>query len=578
MTIELSPAHKAAQEAQARVEQCLEVERSFRLEAGAGAGKTYSLVEALKKIISERGKTLIQAGQQVACITYTEVAREEIARDIAEHPAILVNTIHGFGWSFISRFQKELRSLVAKQPERQEAIEEAGGISGQRVDYSFGFFRIDEEKIMLSHDDVPRFLAAMLSNEKTRRVFKSNYPILFIDEYQDTDPSIMESLSANFFMIGDGPVVGLFGDHWQTIYRKDFELVEFENVEGIDKKSNFRSVPPIVDVLNRLRPELAQEVEDPEAAGEARFFHCNDYIGDRVSTAHAKNELPEEKHAWAIEQVQEQLVKDGWDFSPEKTKVLMLTHNSIAAKQGYPNLARIFKRNEAFAKKEDATISFLIDTIEPLCMSFSNRRYGEMFQLLGKAPTIQSIGDKESWRQDMETLIALRKDGTVGQVIDHLKDKCRPRLNDNVAAKEKALTDFNPDGGEEEPTSSVRQRELRETNYSEILAVERYVSGSTPFATQHSVKGAQFPNVLVVLSGGWNQYNWPRLLEQVQTGQITAAHRAGYYRARNLFYVALSRPKKRLAVLATQELSTDALLAAEHLFTPEMVLKLPFGT
>ncbi|WP_271880490.1 UvrD-helicase domain-containing protein [Phaeobacter italicus] len=576
MTIELSPAHKAAQEAQERVEQCLEDERSFRLEAGAGAGKTYSLVEALKKIISERGKSLIQAGQQVACITYTEVARDEIARDIAEHPAILVNTIHGFGWSFISRFQKELRSLVAKLPERQEAIEQAGGISGQRVDYSFGFFSIDEEKIMLSHDDVPRFLAAMLSNEKTKRIFKSNYPILFIDEYQDTDPSIMESLSANFFEVGDGPVVGLFGDHWQTIYRKDFELAEFENVEGIDKKSNFRSVPPIVNVLNRLRPELAQEVEDPQATGEARFFHCNGYTGDRVSTAHAKNELPEEEHARAIERMREHLVEEGWDFSPENTKVLMLTHNSIAAKQGYPNLARIFKRNEAFAKKEDATISFLLDTVEPLCLAFSERRYGEMFRLLGKAPTIQSVADKEAWRHDMETLIALRQDGTVGQVIDHLKDTGRPRLNDKVAAKEKALAEFNPDGEEEEPTSSIRQRELRETNYSEIIAVEQYVSGSTPFATQHSVKGAQFPNVLVILSGGWNQYNWPRLLEQIHTGQIPAKQRAGYYRARNLLYVALSRPKKRLAVLATQELSADALLAAESLFTTDMVLGLPF--
>ncbi|WP_281708210.1 hypothetical protein [Phaeobacter italicus] len=176
----------------------------------------------------------------------------------------------------------------------------------------------------------------------------------------------------------------------------------------------------------------------------------------------------------------------------------------------------------------------------------------------------------------METLIALRQDGTVGQVIDHLKDTGRPRLNDKVAAKEKALAEFNPDGEEEEPTSSIRQRELRETNYSEIIAVEQYVSGSTPFATQHSVKGAQFPNVLVILSGGWNQYNWPRLLEQIHTGQIPAKQRAGYYRARNLLYVALSRPKKRLAVLATQELSADALLAAESLFTTDMVLGLPF--
>jgi hypothetical protein len=24
---------------------------------------------------------------------------------------------------------------------------------------------------------------------------------------------------------GEGPLVGLFGDHWQTIYRDDFDLV-----------------------------------------------------------------------------------------------------------------------------------------------------------------------------------------------------------------------------------------------------------------------------------------------------------------------------------------------------------------
>ena len=37
---------------------------------------------ALKKLIAERGLTLMRAGQQVACITYTEVARNEIAREI----------------------------------------------------------------------------------------------------------------------------------------------------------------------------------------------------------------------------------------------------------------------------------------------------------------------------------------------------------------------------------------------------------------------------------------------------------------------------------------------------------------
>ena len=75
-----NPAVEAAKEAQKRVDACLDEGRNFRLEAGAGAGKTYSLVEALKKLINERGRDLQWAGQKVACITYTEVAREEIAQ------------------------------------------------------------------------------------------------------------------------------------------------------------------------------------------------------------------------------------------------------------------------------------------------------------------------------------------------------------------------------------------------------------------------------------------------------------------------------------------------------------------
>lgn len=140
---EPSPAVVAAQKAQEYLEEALVGGKSFRLEAGAGAGKTYSLVAALKKIIAERGPALIHSGQRVACITYTEVARNEIAKEIEEHPAILVNTIHGFGWAFISRFQKQLRELVAAHEARKEAIEAAGGIHDQVVEYNMA---------VLSHD------------------------------------------------------------------------------------------------------------------------------------------------------------------------------------------------------------------------------------------------------------------------------------------------------------------------------------------------------------------------------------------------------------------------------------------
>jgi DNA helicase-2/ATP-dependent DNA helicase PcrA len=579
LTGEISPAVAAARAAQERVEACLQDGLNFRLEAGAGAGKTYSLVEALKKIIAERGPALIRAGQKVACITYTEVARIEIAQDIEDHPAILVNTIHGFAWSFLSQHQKALRERVAAltSDRELEAIEAAGGVKDQVVEYNLGFFGIDDKRITLHHDHVPKFFASLLALPKIRRLFTGLYPVLFIDEYQDTDPTVMSAMSEHFFAAGEGPVTGLFGDHWQTIYRSVFELAAFPHVIGIDKGSNFRSVPAIVDVLNNLRPQLPQAVRDPQAPGEARFFHCNGLAGERRTASPHKDDLQEELHAATIERLKERLAVDGWDFAPARTKILMLTHNAIAAKQGYPIVAAIFEHKEAFVKKEDPLIACLIDLVEPVCTAYMARQFGEMFSHIGRAPTIRSYDDKTSWAADMERLVYLRLNGTIGDVIDHLKSTARPRLSERVLGREAEIMALGPDETQEESSSLKRHRALRNVPYSELIEVKKFVDGFTPFATQHSVKGAQFENVLVVLSGGWNHYNWPRFLEQLHTGDIPAKQVSGFHRARNLFYVAISRPETRLAVLATQTLSAEALAAARTMFGAGNTLAAPVG-
>ncbi|KXV36244.1 DNA helicase II, partial [Gluconobacter thailandicus] len=102
----------------------------------------------------------------------------------------------------------------------------------------------------------------------------------------------------------------------------------------------------------------------------------------------------------------------------------------------------------------------------------------------------------------------------------------------------------------------------------------RFLEGHTPFATQHSVKGAEFENVLVLLGGGWNHYNWPSLMELLHTKRITDRNTKGYHRARNLFYVAISRPKVRLGVLASQTISQVGLAAAADLFGADAVIGL----
>lgn len=569
----VNPAIKAAREAQKRVDACLDAQKSFRLEAGAGAGKTYSLVSALKRIIADRGHQLVHAGQKVACITYTEVARREIAQEIEDHPAILVATIHAFSWGFMRQFQKALRELVSQIEEHKEELAAAGGVGSKSIEYDLGFFGVDQNRITLSHDLVPSLMAKLLEQKKFRLLFSTQFPVLFIDEYQDTDPAFMGAINDHFLAPADGPLVGLFGDHWQTIYRGDYEIAKFP-VQEIGKGSNFRSVKPIVDVLNQLRPELPQEVCDPLATGEARFFHTNQYAGDRVSNRNTKDELPPEVILDLRTRLMRQLEQEGWDMA--KTKVLMLTHNVLAAEQGYPGIAEVFKgRSDFFARKEDPAIKFFAETLEPVCAAYEASRYGEMFRILGSGPTIERHADKISWRRDMDALQPLRSAGTVGDVLDHLKLTRRPRLPDKIVRMGEELASLGQEPIPEDKKSLRRHLVLRQVPYKEVVEVVRFVEGQTPFATQHSVKGAEFENVLVVLGGGWNHYNWPQLFELLETQAITDKNEKGFYRARNLFYVSISRPMKRLAVFSTQKLSDSALSAIERLFGAGSVVALP---
>lgn len=574
----LSPAVEAAQKAQERVNHCIDHHQCFRLEAGAGAGKTYSLVQALKRLISERGPDYLRRGQKVACITYTNVAKREILQEIDEHPAVLVETIHAFCWGSMSQFQSVLRTEVGKLQRHAEKIAEAGGVGNRRIEYDLGYFGIHDDRVTLYHDDIPELMASFLAMPKFQQIFTGSYPVVFIDEYQDTNDEFMSALAMHFLEPKKGPLIGLFGDHWQTIYRDDFDLTALPNVEGVDKGSNFRSVPAVVDMLNRLRPTLPQVVDDETAQGEARAFHANSYTGERTDTAHSKLDTPPDVTRAYVAALRKQLQDEGWDFSPGITKVLMLTHAALAAEQGYPSIVEIFKSHQdAISKLDDATLDFLGRVVEPTCAAYKAKKFGQMFDVLGRAGTLQKPSEKLAWADDMKALDTLRESGTVGEVLDLLKKTRRPRLPDNVTRREDDMAVFDPAMGEPESPSVNRYRRLRDVTYQEIVNLVRFVDGFTPFATQHSVKGAEFENVLVVFGGGWNHYNWPRMLEYMAAGaKPTAAHQKGFNRARNLFYVSVSRPKRRLAVLFTQTMSDKSLGVLNTLFANKVaVVNLP---
>ncbi len=81
----------------------------FTMVAGAGSGKTTSLIKALAHVVSSRGQDLRRRTQKVACITYTEGAAQEIHADVGSDPLAHVSTVHSFLWTIVSPFQRNTK-------------------------------------------------------------------------------------------------------------------------------------------------------------------------------------------------------------------------------------------------------------------------------------------------------------------------------------------------------------------------------------------------------------------------------------------------------------------------------------
>jgi ATP-dependent DNA helicase UvrD/PcrA len=102
-------------EADEMILACLDLgtPRSFFLYAGAGSGKTRSLVEAIRTVCREQGRQLSLTGQKIAIITYTNAACDEIKQRLEFDPHVEVSTIHAFAWSLIAGYNADMRQWLA---------------------------------------------------------------------------------------------------------------------------------------------------------------------------------------------------------------------------------------------------------------------------------------------------------------------------------------------------------------------------------------------------------------------------------------------------------------------------------
>lgn len=172
-----------------QIVQHIEKGEHFLLSGGAGSGKTYTLVEVIKRIYDKTPKA------SVACITYTNVAAIEV-RDRAPFENLWVSTIHDFLWSTISPYQHNLKKCLIelvsykKINSTLEVDELKRVLSEKNIQYR-EWIKLKEG--IISHDEVITLAEHMFSKYSLlRKVVTDKYEFVFIDEYQDTFPNVIK--------------------------------------------------------------------------------------------------------------------------------------------------------------------------------------------------------------------------------------------------------------------------------------------------------------------------------------------------------------------------------------------------
>ncbi|WP_081703961.1 UvrD-helicase domain-containing protein [Leifsonia aquatica] len=575
-------AEQASEEALSAVFAALEGRKNFKLEAGAGAGKTYSLIQALRHILGNRAIYLPRSDQRVACLTYTKVARDEIKARTDEHPSIFADTLHGFLWEMIRPYQKALAASLSASESWNDLLSEHPEIDGLAIHYDLGIRGVHENRITLHHNDIPELAIRLLENRKFRALITDRFPIIFIDEYQDTPEGLGEAVLSGHGSDLRSPVVGFFGDHWQQIYDRTCGAIDHPTLTAIPKNANFRSDTSVVDFLNHLRPELRQAPRDDAGEGSVTIYHSNSWPGTRQG-GQWKGQISHEATQASLAWLQNASPSSAWIQDSGDLKILMLTHATIANQLGYSSLAGVFSNNDSFAKKGDPVVEYLADPIDPAIEAFALHRYGELFNIFGgKKPTLHGPKDKLRWTEFFDSLSSTCATGTVGDVLDLVVAQKLFSVPPRVSKIEGDLKEASsvPGSGDEprEPRRIAEHRAFRGVSYSEVRALRSYLADNTVFSTKHSVKGAEFDDVIVLIGRGWASYDFARMISgYARESEREPKELRSFERSRNLFYVAASRAKHNLALLFVQELDDDALAVLTGWVGPENVVSIEFA-
>ena len=520
--------------------QIIPVDESFKVSAGPGAGKTHWLINHIKNVVSNSHK--LQVVKKVACITYTNVgadtitSRLDIGNDMVE-----VCTIHSFLYANVV---KPYVHLVAEEFEVKtidmvvvdDSNFKSGGIAAQilnaigkpwidttiflkglgkamwhyesheykhykpKYPQKNGKWFVSNDCYMefkkwiwrrgyISFDDILYFSYILLSRyPNIYKLIKSKYPYVFVDEFQDTVPFVVDFLTQ---LGNDGVIVGVVGDKAQSIY--DFlgsTVQQFDNFTvprmlEYEIRGNMRSTKQIIELLNIIRNDFTQEW-----LNESEGIMPELLVGDMLDC------------------YQQSIDKCGTDDIQSLAYQNIVT-NSMRNKNGLRHVDNVLEIDIDSNLERQLIIKTLIKAVE----------YTRMNDLRNAWHQLDIID-----RDRTKTIVVLRrlledyheyKDGNLLDFYNFLVSKVKINLP-KIVKKE------------------IKNFYLHNT-YAEAAMGVKYADSNNRHKTIHKSKGEEFDNVFVILKD-------EKDIEFLITPNLNENN------THRVYYVAASRAIKRLFI------------------------------
>lgn len=669
--LKISDANKALERGVLdHIGRCISEGKSWAFDAGAGAGKTYTLIESIKLILNKKGNEYYRHNQHVMCITYTNAAADEIKDRLHNAPLVHVSTIHERLWEIIAPYheqlilqhRRKLREDIAncerelqneswakayrqlnenqrgefisyisteevrkqyyiardkKAHELRSAFTDIEKMSSgllenignfrkivQRIyqitDYSKALaetkrhdcptvkydprFNTDRlTRMRISHDTLLTYAYNIVqSNDRLKQVICDQYPVILVDEFQDTDSRVIQLIACvdKFARKINHPfVAGYYGDVCQNIYDDGVGSKLFRyhrGLEHIQKKFNRRSSPEIIRVANRIR-------------------------NDSLTQKSIYSFFPEGEVICGIKPAEDQnavirSICSRWNINADnQLHCLELTNEVVASKSGFESIYSFFKNCSYY--KKGRNYELLRDHI----LSQDVNKLGDVQKLLFRLLSFRNLVRRDETIlskllptdrltpelqralniSNIRGLISKLRDlsgATLGSYVgcvfeiykkgDSLYDRCIHNVTAEDISSLPGLKSFMrehlfpineeiPPAEEEMAENMRRIDEFLSIDMETFIHWYSYVSGEKAqddvvYHTFHGTKGCEYDNVLIFMTGRFGRSK-PRFFSDLfgvlAEGVPSSADSPDIRAARNLFYVTVTRAVKNLCVV-----------------------------